>query len=157
MCIYRLSDFGVIWCILVQCPWRPWMIMLNDSEWGFRQHCDKHTAWSSSMLQIRRHFPLCWADKTQVRMFCSQSLDLVGHFKDGGGIGELTSLNLYFVSTRERTLRQRVFRRKTLVITRTTCVFSHAFKKEHQDWRLQRVFLFMISVTSRSFSGWDQV
>ena len=45
--------------------------------------------------------------------------------------------SLYFVSPRERPWRQRVFWRKTLVIARATCVFSHAFKKEHWDWRIK--------------------
>ena len=43
---------------------------------------------------------------------------------------------LYFVSPRERPWRHRVLRRKTLVIARATGVFSHAFKKEHRDWRI---------------------
>ena len=68
---------------------------------------------------------------------------------------------LYFVSPRERPWRQRVFWRKPLVIARATCVFSHAFKKEHRDWRIKdascSVYPWAHSVTSRSFSGWDKV
>ena len=68
---------------------------------------------------------------------------------------------LYFVSPRERLWRQRVFRRQTLVIARATWVFSHAFKKEHRDWRIKdascSVYSWMRSVTSRSYSGWDKV
>ena len=67
---------------------------------------------------------------------------------------------LYFVSPRERPWRQRVCQTKTLVIAHTTCV-SHAFKKEHQDWRIKdascSVYPWACSVTSRSFSGWDKV
>ena len=54
---------------------------------------------------------------------------------------------LYFVSPRERPWRQRVFQTKSLVIVRATCVFSHAFRKEPREYAL----------TSRSFSGWDEV
>ena len=73
----------------------------------------------------------------------------------------VVSFSLYFVSPRERPLRQRVFRVKTLVIARATCVLSHAFKKEHRDWRIKdascSVYPWACSVTSRSFSGWDKV
>ena len=65
--------------------------------------------------------------------------------------------SLYFVSPRERPWRQRVFWRKTLVIARATCVFSHAFKKEHRDWRINDAsyseYPWARSVMSRSFSG----
>ena len=70
-------------------------------------------------------------------------------------------LLLYFVSPRERPWRHRVFWRKTLVIARPTCVFAHAFKKEHRDWRIKdascSVYPWAGSVTSRSFSWWDKV
>ena len=72
-----------------------------------------------------------------------------------------TPLALYFVSPRERPWRQPIFRRKTLVTVRTTCVFSYTFKKEHIDWRINdaswSVYSWTRSVTSRSFSGWDKV
>ena len=43
---------------------------------------------------------------------------------------DYTERQLYFVSSRERPWRQRVFRIKTRVIARATCVFSQAFKKD---------------------------
>ena len=68
---------------------------------------------------------------------------------------------VYFVSPRERPWRQRVFWSKTLVIARSTCVFSHAFKKEHRDWRIKdascSVYPWALSVKSWPFSGWDKV
>ena len=44
---------------------------------------------------------------------------------------------LYFVSHREQRWHQHVFWMKTLVIARATCVLSHAFEKEHRDWRIK--------------------
>ena len=70
-------------------------------------------------------------------------------------------MTLYFVSPGEQPWRQRVFRKKMLVNARATCVFSHAFKKEHWDWRIKdascSVYSWTRPVTSRSFSGWDKV
>ena len=45
------------------------------------------------------------------------------------------SCKIYFVSRREQSWRQHVFRTKTLVTGRATCVFSHTIKKEHW-WNL---------------------
>ena len=64
---------------------------------------------------------------------------------------------LYFVSPWERPWCQRVFQTNTFVIGRATCVFSHAFKKEHLDWCIKDtscgVYPWARSVASRSFSG----
>ena len=68
---------------------------------------------------------------------------------------------LYFVSPQEWLWRQRVFLRKTLVNARTTCMFSHVYKKEHRDRRIKdascSVYPWAHPVMTQSFSGWDKV